>query len=89
MPVAVCIAAAAEDFEAALTLAVSCGGDTDTIASMTGAIVGGRLGAAAIPGRWLDALEKGEKGREHVESLADRLAERAGRPDVVSQIPSR
>jgi poly(ADP-ribose) glycohydrolase ARH3 len=89
VPVAVCIAAAAEDFESALTLAVSCGGDTDTIASMTGAILGGRLGAAAIPGRWLQALEGGEKGREHVASLADRLSERASRADVVSQIPSR
>jgi poly(ADP-ribose) glycohydrolase ARH3 len=33
------------------------GGDTDTIASMTGALVGARLGAEAIPREWCDRLE--------------------------------
>jgi poly(ADP-ribose) glycohydrolase ARH3 len=73
-----CIAEADDDFEAALTFAVACGGDTDTIAAMTGAIVGARLGASAIPDRWLDCLEDGPKGRRHVASLADELAPHRG-----------
>jgi ADP-ribosylglycohydrolase len=40
---------------------------------MAGAIAGARDGADAIPARWLDALEDGEKGRSYVERLAERL----------------
>ncbi|HEX2084144.1 MAG TPA: ADP-ribosylglycohydrolase family protein [Solirubrobacteraceae bacterium] len=68
------LAAAAPGFEAALTCAVRCGGDTDTVAAMAGAVAGARFGAGAIPARWLDALEDGARGRSHVEGLAARLA---------------
>lgn len=61
-------------FEQAVRFAVRLGGDTDTVAAMTGAIVGARDGAQSIPLRWLVALEEGERGRGHVERLAARLA---------------
>ena len=77
VPAAICSAAQAADFEAAVTAAIRLGGDTDTIGAMCGAIAGARFGAGSIPARWLDALERGERGREHVESLADELARRA------------
>jgi ADP-ribosylglycohydrolase len=67
-------AAAHPRFEDAVSFAVRCGGDTDTIAVMAGAIAGARDGAAGIPARWLDALKAGEKGRSHVQWLAGRLA---------------
>lgn len=70
------LAAAAPTFEDALTFAVRCGGDTDTVAAMAGAVAGARHGVEAIPARWLDALEDGAKGRTHVERLAARLADR-------------
>jgi poly(ADP-ribose) glycohydrolase ARH3 len=60
-------------FEQAVTFAVHLGGDTDTIAAMTGAISAARSGVTTIPSRWLDALENGDRGRTHVESLAARL----------------
>ena len=60
-------------FELAVTLAVRLGGDTDTIAAMTGAIAGACCGATSIPVRWLDALEDGDRGRSHIESLAPLL----------------
>ena len=72
-------AAAFSRFEDAVTFAVRCGGDTDTIGAMAGAIAGARNGATAIPAHWRDALEDGEKGRSHVEWLADQLAPH---PDV-------
>jgi ADP-ribosyl-[dinitrogen reductase] hydrolase len=53
---------------------VRCGGDTDTIGAMAGAIAAARAGASAIPSGWLEALEEGPKGRSHVEMLAERLA---------------
>ena len=73
VPAAIYSAAAHESVEEAITFAVRCGGDTDTIGAMAGAISAARSGASAIPNRWLDALEQGRKGRSHVEGLADRL----------------
>jgi poly(ADP-ribose) glycohydrolase ARH3 len=73
VPAAVYAAAAHDSVEAAITFAVRCGGDTDTIGAMAGAIAAARAGARAIPAHWLDALEDGPKGRSHVTSLADRL----------------
>jgi poly(ADP-ribose) glycohydrolase ARH3 len=60
-------------FEEAVRFAVRLGGDTDTVAAMTGAIVGARDGMSAIPARWLAALEDGPRGRTYVERLAVRL----------------
>jgi poly(ADP-ribose) glycohydrolase ARH3 len=77
VPAAVYSAAAYESFEAAVTFAVRCGGDADTIGAMAGAIAGARTGASAIPARWIDALEQGAKGRAYVEMLADQLAARS------------
>ena len=57
-------------FEKAVVKAVSLGGDTDTIGAMTGAISGAYHGRKEIPGRWLDKLEEGQKGRGYVEELA-------------------
>lgn len=73
VPTAIYSAAISHSVEDAITFAVRCGGDTDTIGAMAGAIAAARLGAAAIPVRWLDALEQGPKGRSYVEGLADRL----------------
>lgn len=78
VPAAVYAAAVHESVEEAIVFAVRCGGDTDTIGAMTGAIAGAREGAGAIPSRWLDVLEQGPRGRAHVESLADRLAAARG-----------
>ena len=75
VPVAVALGSRAQSFEQAVTLAVRCGGDTDTVAAMAGAIAGARFGASSIPARWYAALEDGEHGRSHVERLAVALAE--------------
>jgi poly(ADP-ribose) glycohydrolase ARH3 len=83
VPAAIYSAAAHESVEAAITFAVRCGGDTDTIGAMAGAVAAARAGAGAIPSRWLDALEEGPKGRSHVERLADRLAGAARGAHVV------
>jgi poly(ADP-ribose) glycohydrolase ARH3 len=67
---AVFAALAHPDFEQAVRFAVRLGGDTDTVAAMSGAIAGARHGASSIPYRWVDALEDDERGRTHVEQLA-------------------
>ena len=70
VPVAVVVGGGAGSFEEAVTLAVRCGGDTDTVGAMAGAIAGARFGASNIPRRWRSSLEDGEHGRAHVERLA-------------------
>ncbi|WP_330176667.1 ADP-ribosylglycohydrolase family protein [Streptomyces sp. NBC_01498] len=43
-------------FEASLTAAIDLGGDTDTVAAVTGALAGAVYGFTAIPRRWTDVL---------------------------------
>jgi ADP-ribosyl-[dinitrogen reductase] hydrolase len=64
----------ADDFEQGLVWAVNLGGDTDTNGAVTGALLGARLGAAAIPERWLATLER----REELQGVGSRLAALAG-----------
>jgi hypothetical protein len=64
-----------DDFEDSVAYAVSLGDDTDTIGAMTGAISGGYHGKGSIPERWLDVLENGERGRDYIEGLAEKLWE--------------
>lgn len=56
-------------FEEAILFAVSLGGDTDTIAAMTGAIAGAYLSIDSIPDNWRSKLEN----RAYIEELADVL----------------
>jgi len=64
-----CFLAHPKDFASAILYAVSLGGDTDTIASMAGAISGAYLGIEAIPQEWQEHLEN----RDYILNLADRL----------------
>ena len=41
----------------AVLFALGLGGDTDTIASMSGAIVGAYLGVDGIPQQWIEGVE--------------------------------
>jgi poly(ADP-ribose) glycohydrolase ARH3 len=50
-----------DSFADAIYFAVGLGGDADTIASMTGALVGGFLGACAIPAPWRSGVEGGSE----------------------------
>ena len=62
------------DFQDTVLTAVNCGGDTDTIGAMAGALAGAYYGYSSIPSAWLEPLENGEKGRDCVASLAAELA---------------
>lgn len=60
----------AESFEEGLVWAVNLGGDTDTNAAVSGALLGARFGARQIPQRWLAALSR----REDLDVLHRHLA---------------
>lgn len=70
VPLAVLAAASSPDFEHAVTFAVRCGGDADTLGAMAGAIAGARFGASSIPAPWLGALEGGARLRRHLARVA-------------------
>jgi ADP-ribosyl-[dinitrogen reductase] hydrolase len=63
-----------EDFEKALTSALDCGGDTDTVGAIVGALAGASLGGDAIPKVWEDALQDWPISRARLESAASALA---------------
>jgi len=63
-----------DDYPEALCIAIGVGGDTDTLAAMTGSIVGGRLGRAALPQAWCARLtDAGTWGATDLEALARRV----------------
>lgn len=69
VPAGIAAAVLNSDLAGTIRFAVAMGGDTDTIASMAGAIAGADLGDAAIPPQWLSRLEGVVTARD----LADRL----------------
>lgn len=60
-----------------VSFAIEMGGDTDTIASMSGATSGALVGLPGIPGSWMQRAE----GVDHVQDLADQLADRRPNAD--------
>jgi ADP-ribosylglycohydrolase len=65
----------ADDLEAAIGIAAGSGCDTDTVASMVGAMLGAVHGYAALPKRWIDGLHERElleQWPERMESMARR-----------------
>jgi poly(ADP-ribose) glycohydrolase ARH3 len=73
VPTAMFAAASHTEFEEAVSFAVRCGGDTDTLGAMAGALAGAACGSTSIPARWLDALENGHRGRRYVERIVGAL----------------
>jgi poly(ADP-ribose) glycohydrolase ARH3 len=62
-----------ESYQKAVGFACKLGGDADSIAAITGAILGAYHGVSAIPKAWLNTLENEERGRDHVLDLGQRL----------------
>lgn len=58
----------------AVLAAVACGGDSDTLAAMAGAVVGARHGDSCFPSAWHQALEQGREGYTALADGAESLA---------------
>ena len=56
-------------FERTIVYAVTLGGDTDTIATMAGAIAGAYHGVECVPELWQDICEGVETARQHADKL--------------------
>lgn len=62
------------DYERAITAAVECGGDTDTVGAILGGIVGAGVGAEGIPQAWTEGLWEWPRSKQWLARLARELA---------------
>jgi ADP-ribosylglycohydrolase len=65
------------DFRATLTDALYCGGDTDTVGAIAGALAGAQAGEAEIPEEWIRGLSDWPRGKRFIRQVARSLAERS------------
>ncbi|HZN66786.1 MAG TPA: ADP-ribosylglycohydrolase family protein, partial [Tepidisphaeraceae bacterium] len=68
-----------QSFADVIHQAVFIGGDTDTIASMAGAVSGALLGEAAVPANWLAAIREETYPPGAIRDLADQLYDKFAR----------
>ena len=66
------------DFRTALINALECGGDTDTVGAILGALIGTVVGKHGIPEEWLDGICDWPRSISFIDRLAERLAEQMG-----------
>ena len=62
------------DFRAALTSALDCGGDTDTVGAIVGALAGASGGKNCIPSEWLNTIWEWPRSSAVIERIADQLS---------------
>ena len=62
------------DFRSALTSAIECGGDTDTVGAILGALCGATTGTKVIPAEWIQGIWEWPRSCRFIERLAERLA---------------
>lgn len=61
------------DFESAVRSVIQCGGDTDTVAAITGAICGAETGEAGIPREWIDGIFEWPRSVNYIRRMAQAL----------------
>lgn len=70
-----CFALYPQDYQQAVAAAIWQGGDTDTIAAMTGALVGAHIGPSFAKDLPIERLEEGEPFVKHIRDLANRFTD--------------
>ncbi|GAB4456126.1 MAG: ADP-ribosylglycohydrolase family protein [Armatimonadaceae bacterium] len=78
-----------DDFRRAVLAAIHCGGDTDTVAAITGGIVGAGVGEEGIPDEWRRGLRDFPLSYARLLSFAAplALAVSTGQPGSVPRLP--
>ncbi|MEN9360725.1 MAG: hypothetical protein RL095_2260 [Verrucomicrobiota bacterium] len=74
VPVALYGLLSARDFKSGLSAVLDCGGDTDTVGAIAGALLALRFGEASLPAEDLKALIEFPAGEAHLRALAAALA---------------
>jgi ADP-ribosylglycohydrolase len=65
----------AGDYRSALTTALDCGGDTDTVGAIVGALMGAQLGYGAIPQEWVEGICDQPRSVGCLAKVAERLSQ--------------
>ena len=60
-------------FDTAVRSVIECGGDTDTVAAITGGIIGSEVGEAGIPREWIDCLYDYPRSVHYIRRMARSL----------------
>jgi ADP-ribosylglycohydrolase len=76
-----------DDYRTAVESVIRLGGDTDTVAAITGALVGTRVSKAGIPKEWLDRYADWPRSVRFIESLGKKLAEGSWRITPQTAVP--
>lgn len=66
------------DFESAVRSVITCGGDTDTVAAITGGICGAETDESSIPQAWIDGILDWPRSVAYLRRLAEPLSQGAG-----------
>lgn len=74
------------DFKASLTSALNCGGDTDTVGAVVGALAGASGGENCIPREWVDAIWEWPRSLAVIDRIAARLAEQKSSSQPVGSV---
>jgi ADP-ribosylglycohydrolase len=75
------------DFPKALKAALDCGGDTDTVGAMVGALAGASCGEQGIPGEWLTGIAEWPRSCGFIRQVATRLAEQKAARQPLGPVP--
>lgn len=66
------------DFRPAVIAALNCGGDTDTVGAIVGALCGARHGVEKIPTQWREGIWEWPRSLALLKRAAERLADKKG-----------
>jgi ADP-ribosyl-[dinitrogen reductase] hydrolase len=75
------------DYRATLTAALNCGGDTDTVGAIVGALAGADVGAAGIPDSLVHGIVEWPRSVSWMRRLAARLHVQAQAPTASKALP--
>lgn len=75
-----------DDFSDALTSVLNCGGDTDTVGSIVGGLMGARVGIRGIPVDLIQGLCEWPRSASWMERLSNRLAAQESSPKPLGPV---
>ena len=75
------------DFASALSEAIACGGDTDTVGAIAGALVGARVGVAGIPAPWRRGIVEWPRSLSLLQRVGERLDRQLEAPSALGPVP--
>lgn len=75
------------DFTAAVEAAMNCGGDTDTVGAITGALAGADVGRVGIPAQLISGIAEWPRSTDWLRALASRLASQSTQTCPLGPLP--